>query len=261
MPLSPTGRELGVHDLCGAQHSAWNGTIMSTNCAQSRILIFLCTTELSSSVLQPLSQITVSLYAEKRTANLKKDILIGRQEIASVPQHGSSISQHYYPCASLSIVHLDFDIVFSSVEGHSTAEPITLSLTVTVSVNASSLPSAPVNTQDPTTVVDDPLTEGGAASGIVQSNNETTLPKTDTAPLFPSSGSGTGGVPIGTGTPASVRPVAESQAEMSHTLYSAEEAMDAIKTWKSAVGVVKQVMVHVGPFVKVCITSFFPILL
>jgi hypothetical protein len=254
MLLLPTGRELGGHGPCGAQHSAWNGTRMSTNCAKSRILILLCTAELSSSAVQPLSRITVSLFAEKRTP--KKDVLVGRQQITCVPRHGSSISQHYYSCASLSIVRLEHDIVFSSAEGHTT-EPITLSLTVTVSANASSLPSAPVNTQDHTTVIDDPLAEGGAASRIVQSINETTQPEADTAPLFPSSG--TGGVPIGADAP--VRPRAESQTKMSRTLDSAEEAMGAIKTWKSAVDVVKQVMDHVGPVVKVCLTSFFPILL
>jgi hypothetical protein len=86
----PTEREHGGHDLCGAQYSAWNGTRTLTHCAKSRILIFLCTTELSSSTVQPLSRITISLYAEKRTP--KKGILVGEQEIACTPQRGSSIS-------------------------------------------------------------------------------------------------------------------------------------------------------------------------
>jgi hypothetical protein len=86
----PTEREHGGRDLCRAQHSAWNGTRSSTHCAKSRTIRFLCTTELSSSAVRPLSRITVSLYAEKRTR--KKDILLGRQEIACVPQHGLSIS-------------------------------------------------------------------------------------------------------------------------------------------------------------------------
>jgi hypothetical protein len=55
-------------------------------------------------------------------------------------------------------------------------------------------------------------------------------------------------------------PVSDSRTEMSSTLYFAEEAVDAMKTWRSAVDVVKQVMDHVGPIVKVSLTSFLAIL-
>jgi hypothetical protein len=73
-----------------------------------------------------------------------------------------------------------------------------------------------------------------------------------TAPL---SSSRTGNLPIGGSTP--VGPAADTRTEMSHTLDSAEGAMDAVKTWKSAVHVIKQVMDHVGPIVTVCLTSLF----
>jgi L-asparaginase/Glu-tRNA(Gln) amidotransferase subunit D len=139
-------------------------------------------------------------------------------------------------------VPVELDIVFSSTDRHTTG-PITLSLTVTVSVNASSLPCGPVNTQNPTVVID---YQGGTARPTVQSNNETAQ-------------STAGDLPIEPCTPA--RPVAESQMETSRNLDSAEEAVDAIKTWRSAVDVVKQVMDYVGPIVKVCLTSFvLPIL-
>jgi hypothetical protein len=108
-----------------------------------------------------------------------------------------------------------------------------------MSANAGSLPSAPLNTQNLITVVD---YQEGAARLTVQSNDETAQPTA-------------GGLPIEACTPAI--PVAESQLQTSRNLDSAEEAMDAIKTWKSAVDVVKQVMDYVGPIVKVCLTSFF----
>jgi hypothetical protein len=52
-------------------------------------------------------------------------------------------------------------------------------------------------------------------------------------------------------------PVADSQVEMLHTLGHAQEVVDAMKTWESAVGVIKQVMDHVGPIVKVCLKLCF----
>jgi hypothetical protein len=42
---------------------------------------------------------------------------------------------------------------------------------------------------------------------------------------------------------------------LSSTLDRAEEAMDTIKTWKSAVAIIKQVMDHVSPIVEVCLAS------
>jgi hypothetical protein len=55
--------------------------------------------------------------------------------------------------------------------------------------------------------------------------------------------------------------VADSQVEMSHTLDHAQEVVDAMKTWESAVGVIKQVMDHVGLIVKVCLKLRFTYLL
>ena len=91
--------------------------------------------------MQPLSRITVSLYAKLA---LQKDVLVGRQEIACEPRRGLSISQNPYSCAWLNVLHVEFNIVFGRVEGHSkhSTEPATLSLTITVSANASS--SGPV---------------------------------------------------------------------------------------------------------------------
>ena len=90
------------------------------------------------------------------------------------------------------------------------------------------------------------------ASSAVQSNNESKQPTTVT-PL-----SQTGDIPIEGDTP--VGRVEDSQTKLSSALDSAEEAMDTMKTWKVAVGVidvVKQVMDHVGPIVKVCLRSNF----
>jgi hypothetical protein len=53
--------------------------------------------------------------------------------------------------------------------------------------------------------------------------------------------------------------VEDSQTKLSRALDSAEEAMDTMKTWKVAIDVVKQVMDHVGPIIKVCLRSFLPI--
>jgi hypothetical protein len=118
-----------------------------------------------------------------------------------------------------------------------------------VSANARSSPTAAVDTLTPRTA--DPAQEG-AASPILQSNSEAIQPTEVTAPL---SLSQTSDLPIESSTP--VGPVADTRTEMSHTLDSAEEAMDAVKTWQSAVNVIKQVMDHVGPIVTVCLISFF----
>ena len=78
-------------------------------------------------------------------------------------------------------------------------------------------------------------------------------PTTVTAPL-----SQTGDIPIEGDT--HVGRVEDNQKKLPRTLDSAEEAMDTMKTWRVAVGVidvVKQVMDHVGPIVKVCLRSYF----
>jgi hypothetical protein len=84
-----------------------------------------------------------------------------------------------------------------------------------------------------------------------QSNREITQSTDVIAPL---SSSWTGDLPI---ERSPVGPATDTWIEMSHTLDSAEGAMDAVKTWKTAVHVIKQVMDHVGPIVTVCLTSLF----
>jgi hypothetical protein len=122
-------------------------------------------------------------------------------------------------------------------------------------------PDAPaavaVNTLNPRTAdLDVHAAEGGAVCPIVQSNSEVMQSTQVNATLSPSSR--TGDLPIGSGTP--VGPVMGGQKEMSRRLDSAEVAMDTVKTWKAAVDVIKQVMDHVGPVVKVCVTPLLSIL-
>jgi hypothetical protein len=71
----------------------------------------------------------------------------------------------------------------------------------------------------------------------------------------PLSLSRTGDLPIEDSIPVGL--AADTRIEMSHALDSAEEAMDAVKTWNSAVHVIKQVMDQVGPIVTVCRISYF----
>ena len=54
-----------------------------------------------------------------------------------------------------------------------------------------------------------------------------------------------------------VGPVADSQTDMSRFLDRAEEAMDTVRTWKSAVKAIKHVMDVVGPIMKVWHASLF----
>jgi hypothetical protein len=131
-------------------------------------------------------------------------------------------------------------------------EPTTLSLALTMSVNANASPTAAINNPNSTTVnLENSVAEGGSARQPVQSSSVTIQPPTVT--LSPSSQAD---LPVEGSTP--VGPVADSYMEMSSTLDSAQ-AVDAMKTWKSAVDVVKQVMNHVGPIVNVCLTSFLSI--
>ena len=127
-----------------------------------------------------------------------------------------------------------------------------------MSPDASSSPAAAaVNTLKPRTDdLDDHAAEGGAACLIVQSSSEIIQSTQVNAPLSPSFR--TGDLPIGGGTP--VGPVMGGQKDMSRMLDSVEDAMDTVKSWKRAVDVIKQVMDHVGPVVKVCVTPFLSIL-
>jgi hypothetical protein len=77
---------------------------------------------------------------------MRKDILVGRQEIVAEPRGGSSVSLHYYSCVWLSILHIELDVLFNNTDardGHP-KEPITLSLLISVSPNAASSSNAPV---------------------------------------------------------------------------------------------------------------------
>jgi hypothetical protein len=158
------------------------------------------------------------------------------------------------------VICVEIDIIFGSADGHTrnSTEPVTLALTIVVSPDASSsLAAVAVNTQNPRTAdLDDRTAEGGATCPIIQSNSEIMQSAEVNAPLSPSSR--TGDLPIGGGTP--VGPVMSGQKEMSYRLDSAEDAMDTVKTWKRAVDIIKQVMDHVGPVVKVCVTPILSIL-
>jgi hypothetical protein len=116
-----------------------------------------------------------------------------------------------------------------------------------MSPDASSSPAAAANTNPETANLDTGAAERGAER---YSNLENTQSTGVTDPL---SSSRTGDLEGST----SVGPAADTRIEMSHALDSAEEAMDAVKTWKSAVRVIKQLMDHVGPIVTVCLTSLF----
>jgi hypothetical protein len=127
------------------------------------------------------------------------------------------------------MLHVESDTVFRNADGRAThtVEQTTLFLTVSVSTNASS------------------------ARPTIQSNNEPMQPTTVTGPL-----SRTGDIPIEGDTPVGC--VEDGQTKLlSRALDSAEEAMDTMKTWKVAIDVVKQVMDHVGPIIKVCLRLLF----
>jgi hypothetical protein len=185
---------------------------------------------LSCSVVEPRSHITISLYVEM---TMRKDILVGRQEIACEPQHGSSF-KNSYPCVWLSILQIEIDIVFGGDDGHST-EATTLFLTITELANRNSSLNAAANTPGPTTA------------------------DVDTPPPL----RWTGDLPSESDTPP-VQPLVGSQPETSRTaLRRAEEAINnvnTIKTWKSAVTNIKWVMDTVTPIAAVCPISFLSIL-
>jgi hypothetical protein len=156
-----------------------------------------------------------------------------------------------YSCFWLSTLHVELGIVFGNADGHSrqTKEPATV-LTITVLSNASSSRTATVNA--PNLTPDNLVTEEGVTRPIVQSDTETARPTTVIAPKF----SRTGDRLVDSGTPVGTVP--DSQTGMSCHLDPAEEAMDAVTTWKIAVNVMKQVMDTVSPIVKkVCPIPFF----
>jgi hypothetical protein len=187
-----------------------------------------------------------------------KDILVGRQEIACEPQHGSSF-KNSYSCVWLSILQIEIDIIFGSDDGHST-EATTLFLTITESANRNSSPSAAANIPSPTTAdLDNPSAEGRATRIAVQLNSKTMLSIAAATSLPPLSR--TGAIPVESDT-FPVPSVMRSQPEMSRTaLRRAEGAItnvNTIKTWKRAVTNIKWVMDAITPIAAVCPISFFP---
>jgi hypothetical protein len=78
----------------------------------------------SCSAIQPLSAITVSLYAK---STIHKDILIGRKEITTESQRGSSFFRFLIQLAE----HLlDLDIILSSTDRHQTESATVLTITI-----------------------------------------------------------------------------------------------------------------------------------
>jgi hypothetical protein len=177
-------------------------------------------------------------------------MLLGQEEIICETPRGSSISSNPYSCILLSVLHLELDITFSSADGASrnSTKPDTL-LTIIVSTKASSSLTTAVNTSNPvTTELDDSLAEGSAVRPTIKFNYDTRQP-TSLSPLFQAHH-----VPVPTEGDTHVRPAAGSQAEISRTLGRAEEATEAmgtIKAWKTAIGVLKQVMDTVDPIADV----------
>jgi hypothetical protein len=157
---------------------------------------------------------------------------------------------NFYLCFWLSILHVELDIVFGDADGNSKQTKASATvLTITVSSNASSSRTATVNT--PNLIPGNPVTQGDVTRHIVQSDTETAQPTTVAAPRSDFSGTADlRGTPVGT--------VPDSQPGMSSHPDRAEEAMDGVTMWKSAVDVMKQVVDTVSPIVKdVCPIRFF----
>jgi hypothetical protein len=177
---------------------------------------------------------------------MKKDVLVGRQEIANEYQHGSSFSYYSYLCIWLSLLHVELNINFS-LDDHASDEHsegsktlATLLLTITLSGNAS--PPLPFDTWIATSAGLDNIVGSHTARPTLQSNNiETTQMKSLIAdPL-----SRTRDRPIMNGPP--LPPIAGSQTEVSLALRS-----NTMKIWASAVEMVKRVTDAVRPIPEVC---------
>jgi hypothetical protein len=127
-----------------------------------------------------------------------------------------------------------------------------------VSSNANSSTTAAGNILNRASVnLDNPAAEGSTARVTDQVNDETVQPTAVTPHQSPLSQ--TTDLPTMSDTPVGL--VADSQAEMSRTaLRHAEEAIDAMKTWSSAVETVKRVMDAVSPIADVCY-MFLPLTL
>jgi hypothetical protein len=174
---------------------------------------------------------------------MKKDVLVGRQEIANECQHGSSISYYSYLCIWLSLLHVGLDINFShdhhpSDEHSGSPKTLaTLILTITLSTNASSPLTS--NTQNATSAALDNIVETDTARPALQSNNSE-MQSPIAVPL-----SRTRDLPVTSGSPLPI--IAGSQTEASLALRS-----NTMKIWASAVKMVKLVAEAVGPIAEVC---------
>jgi hypothetical protein len=236
-------------------HVEWNDNLDLDVLWENLLFLFLFVAEVSSSAVRPHSHITVSLYAERTKPNPTP---IGSQRIACEPPRGSSHGfWNSYSCFWLSTRYVEHDIVFDSADGHprQTKEPATV-LTITVSSNASSSRTATDNT--PNLRMDNPVAEGGGTRSIVQSDTEAAGIAAGTAPTSHLSRTADDTL-IERGTSVSGGTVAASQTGMSRPPDLAEEAIDTMKTWRSVVNVMKQVMDTVSPVVvkEVCpIPSF-----
>jgi hypothetical protein len=153
------------------------------------------------------------------------------------------------------MLHIEVDIIFNKADGRDMhpAGSDTFSLTITMSANVGPSLTGVVNTPSPM-VAHIPVAEGSAVRLTVPSNTETMQLTSFPAHAFPSSQRGD--LPIESGTPD--RPVADrslNESETSRaTLSRAEEAintMNTIKTWSSAVNVIKRVMDTVSPIAAV----------
>ena len=148
------------------------------------------------------------------------------------------------------MLHEELDIVFGSAgghAGHSTPESPTIVLTITVSASTSPSLAGVANTPNPTTTdLASPVTEGGATRPDLQSSREVTQVTANYHPLSS---------PIKSDSPGRL-----AIAEMSRdTLRRAEETVDTMKTWKTAVNVIKRVMDTVSPIAAVCPASFLSV--
>jgi hypothetical protein len=190
---------------------------------------------------------------------MRKDILVGRQEIVGEPRGGSSVSLLYYSCVWLSILHIELGVVFNSTDagdGHPT-EPTTLFLMIAMSPSAPSSSNVVVETLNPAMAdPDSSVAQGGTPSLTVPFDNEAMQPTAFATTV--SSLSPKGDSPTESDDPLHSAP--DSQTETSRTaLRRAEESISTIKTWKRAVSVIKLVMDTVGPIAAVCLISFFHI--
>jgi hypothetical protein len=131
-------------------------------------------------------------------------------------------------------LHVELDIILGRANEYAehTAEPTVPYLTISMSANASLSTTAAAHTPDSSTAnPEDPIAEGGAPPPTDQANSEAIQ---------------------------ALEGGADSQREVLRTLDCAEEAMDAVKTWKNAIDIIKRVMDTVNPILDVCPPPFPP---